>query len=725
MSAVRTVLLIAGVSLLSLFGCRETSHFYTITASAGAGGSISPSGSVLVEGGASQVFVMSPDAGYGIGDVLVDGQSVGPLTGYTFVGVTACHTIAVVFVEGEYNLIVDVVGDGSVTKNPDAATYTYGTIVELTALPAAGRLLDHWEGDAVGSDSPLQVTMDGGKSITAVFSAPAILLVDDDEGDSLEANYGSALTAGGYTYDIRDVSVEGSPDASTLDGYDIVVWFTGYDWDGTLSSTDQAALSVFLEGGGRLFLCGQDILFDIGLNAFVSDYLHVQNFSDDATASSITATDDEVSNGLGTTVLDYPFSDHSDSVTGDAWTSVSFNSDLANPCGIKVLDKPFRVVFFAFPFEALARADAARAATLMDNIIRWLGQDYGLDNVPPTVQIVYPEDGAQVGGTVVIRTDADDNRLVEHVSFRIDSGSWDAVYTGPFSYTWDTDLVSAGPHTIYAQAFDAAGNPSNIDSVQVNVDHSNPVEKYAVIVGVSDYKDGGMTDLAYADDDANAWYDYLSNQGYSCWVLGDDVNSYARFDGVATEFNVRNAVASMIALVDSNDFAAFVFTGHGLGDGLGSSNACMWDAGAGESGQDGYYWDFELDTDFASCATEQLFIFLDACNSGGMGEVVSGAPADHSYMTATCTADGYGWDVPAYEHGAWTYFFLVWGLMDADHGGWDAATCFYYAYSEYESYYMENIDGMGGPTENWDWDGPDSFDHPEEFDSDPAAWFYF
>ncbi|HEX9023545.1 MAG TPA: fibronectin type III domain-containing protein, partial [Geobacteraceae bacterium] len=57
---------------------------YTITASAGTGGAISPSGSVTVNQGASQAFTITPDTGYSISGVTVDGASVGAVNSYTF-----------------------------------------------------------------------------------------------------------------------------------------------------------------------------------------------------------------------------------------------------------------------------------------------------------------------------------------------------------------------------------------------------------------------------------------------------------------------------------------------------------------------------------------------------------------------------------------------------------------------------------------------------------------
>lgn len=70
---------------------------YTITASAGAGGSISPTGAVLVNQGANQTFTIAPNSGYVISNVLVDSISQGAISTYTFTNVQAAHTIAASF----------------------------------------------------------------------------------------------------------------------------------------------------------------------------------------------------------------------------------------------------------------------------------------------------------------------------------------------------------------------------------------------------------------------------------------------------------------------------------------------------------------------------------------------------------------------------------------------------------------------------------------------------
>jgi Tol biopolymer transport system component len=74
-------------------GFPHDGNTYTIIAAANSGGSIVPSGTIMVAGGASQSFTISSIIGYHVGDVLVDGSSVGAATSYAFTNVASNHTI--------------------------------------------------------------------------------------------------------------------------------------------------------------------------------------------------------------------------------------------------------------------------------------------------------------------------------------------------------------------------------------------------------------------------------------------------------------------------------------------------------------------------------------------------------------------------------------------------------------------------------------------------------
>ena len=74
--------------------------YYTIKATAGAGGSISPSGSISVREGRDQTFTITPDKGYAVANVKIDGKRIGAVKSYTFENVRRTHTIEVIFVKG-------------------------------------------------------------------------------------------------------------------------------------------------------------------------------------------------------------------------------------------------------------------------------------------------------------------------------------------------------------------------------------------------------------------------------------------------------------------------------------------------------------------------------------------------------------------------------------------------------------------------------------------------
>ena len=151
---------------------------HTITASAGTGGSISPSGSVPVQDGSSQTFTITPNSGYAISNVLVDGQSVGAVRSYTFSNVRSNHTIS-------------------------ASFYWVGTGGGSSSGSGGGG--DH---DPTGNLS-IELDVNGGDD---EFTFTVILT--DKDGDDLENNF---YYNGDYTGTI------GSGDEITLEGGDKIV----------------------------------------------------------------------------------------------------------------------------------------------------------------------------------------------------------------------------------------------------------------------------------------------------------------------------------------------------------------------------------------------------------------------------------------------------------------------------------------------------------------------
>src|SRR5206468_3460681 len=145
--------------------------------------------------------------------------------------------ITATFAINTYSLSVTTVGSGTVAKSPDQSNYTHGTVVQLTATPAAGWHFVGWSGDASGTANPLSVTMDGNKNITATFAINTYTL--------------SVTTAGSGT-------VAKSPDQPTYNHGTVVQltaspaagWhFVG--WSGDASGTANP-LSVTMDGNKNI-----------------------------------------------------------------------------------------------------------------------------------------------------------------------------------------------------------------------------------------------------------------------------------------------------------------------------------------------------------------------------------------------------------------------------------------------------------------------------------------
>ena len=84
-------------------GSGHSYSYYTIKATAGTGGSISPSGNVSVREGRDRTFTITPDKGYAISNVKIDGKSIGAVKSYTFENVRRTHTIEVIFMKANGN----------------------------------------------------------------------------------------------------------------------------------------------------------------------------------------------------------------------------------------------------------------------------------------------------------------------------------------------------------------------------------------------------------------------------------------------------------------------------------------------------------------------------------------------------------------------------------------------------------------------------------------------
>jgi hypothetical protein len=151
----------------------------TITASAGANGTISPTGAVSVANGTNKIFTITPNAGYQIDAVLVNGTSVGAVGTYTFTNVTTNQTIAATFkvVSTTSSTITASAGANGTISPTGAVSVTNGTNKIFTITPNAGYQIDAVlvNGTSVGAVATYTFTnVTTNQTIAATFKAVVV-----------------------------------------------------------------------------------------------------------------------------------------------------------------------------------------------------------------------------------------------------------------------------------------------------------------------------------------------------------------------------------------------------------------------------------------------------------------------------------------------------------------------------------------------------------------------
>ncbi|MEN6438167.1 MAG: REJ domain-containing protein, partial [Syntrophobacter sp.] len=198
---------------------------YTITASvSGSGGSISPSGSVSVNSGASQAITITPSANYKISDVKVDGASVGAVSSYTFSSVSAAHTITASFESTAFTITASVTGSGGAISPSGSVTVTSGTSKTFAITADANYKVSDVkvDGASVGAVSSYTfATVTANHTITASFESTAFTITASvtGSGGAISPSGSVSVTSGtsktfaitaDTNYKVSDVKVDGT-----------------------------------------------------------------------------------------------------------------------------------------------------------------------------------------------------------------------------------------------------------------------------------------------------------------------------------------------------------------------------------------------------------------------------------------------------------------------------------------------------------------------------------
>lgn len=215
---------------------------YTITATAGANGSISPSGAVRVAAGGSQTFTISPSSGYVIDTLKVDGLEVTATTSYTFSEVNSNHTIEVNFKQESQTPDVPGVTAPSITTQPGNATVKAGETATFTIAASGTDLTYLWQIDR--NDGNGWVNIDG--ATAAIYTTSTVdISCNGFKYQCVVSNSAGTDTSNTAVLTVTEntTPAPGSVDYEILDGAN-TSW--EQNSDGSLSIRGSGAISKFV-----------------------------------------------------------------------------------------------------------------------------------------------------------------------------------------------------------------------------------------------------------------------------------------------------------------------------------------------------------------------------------------------------------------------------------------------------------------------------------------------
>ena len=181
---------------------------YTLNVTAVGSGSVSLNNTGAYSLGDVVQLTAVPSAGWSFSGWSGDlSGSVNP----TIITIDANKTVTATFAQNTYTVTVSVIGQGSVTRNA-SEPYTYGQVVNLTAVPQSGWVFTGWSGDLSGSANPATLVMTTNKTVTATFaqntSAPVTTFLKIDSNCTITEMQYTKVNATFYTLNITVLKVD-------------------------------------------------------------------------------------------------------------------------------------------------------------------------------------------------------------------------------------------------------------------------------------------------------------------------------------------------------------------------------------------------------------------------------------------------------------------------------------------------------------------------------------
>jgi len=243
--------------------------------------------------------------------------------------------------------------------------------------------------------------------VVFVAKSPAIaLLVDDDRWYDVEAAYETALSATGVSTDRWDVAKSfagpepATPSPERLSWYPIVIWFTGYDWYQPLTASNEATLTQYLDGGGRVLISSQSHLGWSGISDFSRTRLGVLD-AGDVTTTLARGVPGGPFDGLGTLALSYTFPNWSENAAPYPTATVALVGSHGRPIALarQAERGAGKTMFFSFPFEAIPEPARREVMERAVGYLSWLG------NSTVTADKTVAAPGSNVTIEIAVRND--------------------------------------------------------------------------------------------------------------------------------------------------------------------------------------------------------------------------------------------------------------------------------------------------------------------------------
>jgi flagellar hook assembly protein FlgD len=212
-----------------------------------------------------------------------------------------------------------------------------------------------------------------------------VLVVDDDWLYNYEDYYAAGLDYFGYTYGVWNRNLQ-APTAANLSNFPIVMWSLGgveTGFNPTLTQSDRNAIAGYLNGGGNLFMTGQDLSSDMAAQGgaaytWFQNYMHavhVGAMTSDRTLLGVPG--DPVSTDLDLTITGGDGAGNQtspDDIDPTGGSTVIWTWDATHNGAVRVDTGVYKVVFLAFGLEAIDNASDRRM--VLRRAIRWF-QDLG------------------------------------------------------------------------------------------------------------------------------------------------------------------------------------------------------------------------------------------------------------------------------------------------------------------------------------------------------------